>query len=223
MTRNQLEYRAQNEQKRANLAKEKLQQEANAETKRYNLVREGLDSQKLANDYIISQLNLTESQRANKARELETNRANLAREEETRRSNVASLDELSRHNKSTEGAAYANIALGRAQLQEQSRANMAREEEMHRSNIAQETERNRSNLAQEDLTAMAQKENKRHNVALEEISSARNTNEFNLGKSRLEADVALGTARVQNDSDRNIVSLFDTGVKAFRGISFGLN
>lgn len=223
MTRNQLEYRAQNEQKRANLAKEKLQRESNAETKRYNLVREGLDSQKLVNDYIISQLSLTESQRANKAREIETNRANLAREAETRRSNIASLDELSRHNKSTEGAAYANIALGRAQLQEQSRANIAREEEAHRSNIAQETERNRSNLAQEDLTAKAQEESKRHNVATEGISSARNSNEFNLGKSRLEADVALGSARIQNESDRNIISLFGTGVKGASSFNFGLN
>lgn len=179
MTRNQLEYRAQNETRRANQAKE-------YETHRANLATEALKGRELDQDYYLGVRNAEETERANLARETETrranmareaetyryntlylgevNRANLAREMETRRSNLVSEAEIERSHRANEaisrqqiGLGYANVKLGYSNLAELSRSNQAREEETQRSNVARETEINRSNIARESETQRSNK------------------------------------------------------------------
>lgn len=177
MTKNQLEYRAQNEIARANRAKEVIQQS-------YNDAMLKLEHDKLAQNLAIAQANLDETSRANKAREQENYRSNVAKETEVKRSNlanemeryrsaVASLDELTRHNISSETLNAESNSITRDRAIEEARRNQALEnlqreslrynyanlgymystlQETTRSNLARETETNRSNLARESET-----------------------------------------------------------------------
>lgn len=215
MTRNQLEFRAQNEAKRANLAKEVIQQS-------YNEAMVQLERDKLVQNLAIAQANLQETARSNKAREAETYRSNLAKETETKRSNlaaeqeryrsaVASLDELTRHNIRTEELSSESNAISRNRALEEARANQARERlqsqslqynyanlgymyatltELSRSNIAKETEQHRSNVANEGIRQGTLTETSRSNRVSETLQgiSIRNTAEYNQG--RLDLDSA---------------------------------
>lgn len=198
MTKNQLEYRAQDEAKRANLARE-------AETARYNLVLERLKDRELSDLNTRFAQQMSETIRSNLAKEKETSRANQAKEAETFRHNVASLDEVSRHNLATEAvdrnridvslgqlreAIRANQAgealrqesnrIALSELYERGRSNRANERETHRSNVSRETETRRSNFANED-------ERFRSNVANETLIRERNTetNRSNLAQEGL--------------------------------------
>ena len=194
MTRNQLEYRAQNEAKRANLTREQ-------ETQRANMAGEEIQRTKGLRDYMVSLSNLREAERSNRAREAENLRSNLAREAETHRYNVEYLGESKRHSLATENIARMNVALGYSQLAEQSRHNVQQEVELKRSNIAKEAETHRANLRGEELLEARQAESKRHNVAEESLTTTKMANEFTLGTKRLESDIVLGGAEVQAKQD----------------------
>lgn len=231
MTKNQLEYRAQNEQIRANKAKE-------AETKRYNLVREDIDRASLAQDLLKHQQVLYETNRSNVAKEAEATRSNLAREAENRRANIASLDELSRHNRATEALGRENVSYSYAQLKEQTRhnkaqealggqnivlgfsslaettrSNQARETETSRSNVARETESHRSNVVNETISGIRNRETIRSNKANESIR----LDELAQRTWKDQADIALGHRKAQeterNNLINNVISGFDTVAK----------
>lgn len=209
MTRNQLEFRAQNEAKRANLAKEVIQQS-------YNEAMIQLERDKLVQNLAIAQANLQETTRSNKAREAESYRSNLARETETKRSNmaneqeryrsaVASLDELTRHNIRSEELSGESNAISRNRALEEARANQARERlqseslqynyanlgymyanlaELSRSNLARETENRRANVANEGLKRDTLTETSRSNRVGETLQgiSIRNAAKYNQGQ-----------------------------------------
>lgn len=232
MTKNQLEYRAQNEQMRSNLARE-------AETKRYNLVQEELQRASLAQDLSKFNRSQTEIERSNLARERETRRSNVAHEVETHRANVASLDELSRHNRLVEARdaaqlrlsekqlqetvrhndrtinlGYANVALGQSQLKETSRSNVAREKETYRSNLARESENHRANVVSETITSLKNREAARHNVTVEGISSTEAKNTYKLGTYRNRTDRLNYYETVRHNVSHDINDAIRTGVKA---------
>lgn len=232
MTKNQLEYRAQNEQMRSNLAKE-------AETKRFNLVQEQLQREGLAQDLAKFTRSQSEIERSNRVRERETLRGNIARENETYRANVASLDELSRHNMAMEardaaqlrlsekqfneavrhntqtiGLGYANVGLGYSQLTETARANVARENENFRSNVARETETHRANVVSETISGIRNRETNRHNLAMEVIDLTKVENDFTLGKYRNETDRLNYYETVRHNIIRDLNETVKTGINA---------
>lgn len=226
MTRNQLEYRAQNEARRANLAKERLQRSQMEETHRANLEQERLGQLKSDRDYEVSLRNAIENERSNLAREKETNRSNLAKEQETHRYNVVYLDEVSRHNKAMEGAQYAQVSLGYAQLGEATRHNQAMEKETERSNRAQITESARSSMERAYNERERNKEAARHNAAMEaqasldssrkyETDNRRTYYDYELRNRQMDQEWTLGVWRNVNESAKTATQ----AVKTFAGFS----
>lgn len=150
----------------------------------------------------VKQRSLDETERANRAREMETNRSNLAQErltsarnEETRRSNMQSeqlkqsqlylnsrdIDIRAAAQRETERS---NLARERetersnmARENENIRSNLAREQELTRSNLAREVETNRSNVAREWEESRAnqarERETSRHNTVSEGVDIGR--------------------------------------------------
>lgn len=126
--------------------------------------------------------NLSETRRANQARERETSRHNTASLAEQVRSNKENERERNRanlineaHNRATLAesirASQAKEQLESRKLAESERANRASERELSRSNLAKETETKRSNLAREIETVRSnvarETETNRANVAKE--------------------------------------------------------
>lgn len=108
------------------------------ENRRNNLVLSDLTEKRDANTFLLGQLNLDETRRANQARE---------------QYNIDYLNEVGRANRTREEQ-------NERGLREQERANLAKElynlqylGEVSRSNLANEEERHRSNVRNEQLTA----------------------------------------------------------------------
>lgn len=235
MTKNQLEYRAQDEIKRANLARE-------AETQRYNLVLERLKDRELSEQHSRFYDQLAETKRSNIAKELETARSNQAREAETERSNRASLDEVSRHNIVSEENERSRIGVSLGQLQESvrsnqaneairqesnrislselqerrrsnlaseqelRRSNQAREYETHRSNLAVESERSRSNQANERLESRRIHEVQRSNIVNQNLDRSRYNLDNYVRTNQLEVNRGTLTETKRNNVVNNIVN-----------------
>lgn len=208
MTKNQIEYLKLRETQRANLAQEDLTRSRDSRA------------------YEVSLGTLAESQRHNRATEIqarlsldETSRHNLAGEVLTR----GNLDESIRHNQAVEKEASRHNKVGESYneraLSESRRHNVAQEAigrsqvgasyanvnlgysqlaETSRANVARETENTRSNIARED-------ENQRHNQATEAANMYRNRND---------AGYQRGTLR---QGDKKIK--LDTWNTAFEGVN----
>lgn len=165
MTRNQIEYWANQEKERNNRAVEVETNRSNLareiETNRHNLATESAqnrqilnDLQKISNDYYLGLTGQRETERSNKAREKENTRSAQAKEKEAILSRLQDRDIRRRQQSTADYNAYTN----RLTAEEQHRANVARESnnllalvETERSNRAREEENYRSNVSNENI------------------------------------------------------------------------
>lgn len=130
MTKNQLQYWADKEVARSNLAKEAETQRNNMarleEERRHNLETEAISKENIK----IAQMNLNELNRSNQAREAENTRSNTANESIRRDSNAIGFSQLGEtitHNRASEAnnLILANISAQRAS--EEARSNRVHE------------------------------------------------------------------------------------------------
>lgn len=183
MTRNQIEYLKLKESMRSNQEQERL------------------TASRDAANVALGYANLSETSRANRAKEsesalsrLESQRANLANEAIRARSNEIAAGELSERQRHQIAVELETARANLARESETSRANRAMEYETNRSNKARESETTRSNLAREE-------ENHRANLANEWLKSESNRisesvglGNINLGYSKLAEETAHNQA-----------------------------
>lgn len=184
MTRNQLEFFAQQETKRSNYAREGETQRHNVvterETNRHNLETERFSRDSLTKNLEMQRIQNNEISRSNKAREYETNRSNVANERIRQQSNAISsgnLRETSIHNRAMESNNLLSLTNQGKSLLETERANRQREDlqsvslgETKRANLMNEAIK-RENIQRDIALKQASlTEQQRHNRASEELT-----------------------------------------------------
>lgn len=189
MTTNLINYWNLQEQKRANLAREK-------ELNRHQLADEEIRRNANQINLALGQGNLSELTRANKVKETETQRSNKASEAIREYQNTIAGKKLgiesmqARASLQSSQAALTNAATQQANLQELMR----------------------SNLANERIKADTLSETSRHNVRSEDLTnfkqiSDRNVENAKLSESKRHAQVTEGETRRKNLVDQYLRSL----------------
>lgn len=162
MTQNQLQYWANQENKRTNLAKE-------AELKRHQLEmeRQGREdlARKAAADAEVARANAARESIQSRSNEISSYSADTSRFEQQERARSNRVNELLNNN-----AIYETSRSNRAREAENYRSNLAREAETHRSNVSNENLTNFRNTTNYTNAVNQLTETKRHNVASEGIS-----------------------------------------------------